>query len=235
MPNKTSCSTIPRSPARAEAPLWRRWRRPATAGLFLAALLALAAGPALALRIKCWVNDEGVRECGQAVPPEYAQGRIEILNERGVVIEVQPPAKTPEEAAREAELARKRREAEERDRLLLRAYPTERDLLIARDNRLEAIQSIIDLTHSNTRSLQRQLEELEARAAGYERAGKKIPAPLLDDIRRVRIQMDNNRQFIATKEHEKKEVEQQFAADLARLRELTRRRPRQAKKPAGDP
>ena len=42
---------------------------------YLGLLCILIATPALsdAARIKCWTNNEGVRECGNAVPPEYAQ------------------------------------------------------------------------------------------------------------------------------------------------------------------
>ena len=35
-------------------------------------------------RIKCWTNSEGVRECGNTIPPEYAQKSHEEVSEQGV-------------------------------------------------------------------------------------------------------------------------------------------------------
>ena len=49
--------------------------------------------------IKCWVNKDKVRECGQSVPPEYSQQRIEVINDKGIVIKVIERTKTPEELA----------------------------------------------------------------------------------------------------------------------------------------
>ena len=39
----------------------------------LAAVALLALPPMAGAGIKCWTNNDGVRECGNAVPPEYAQ------------------------------------------------------------------------------------------------------------------------------------------------------------------
>ena len=34
-------------------------------------------------RFKCWTNSDGVKECGQNVPPEYAQQGHEEVNSLG--------------------------------------------------------------------------------------------------------------------------------------------------------
>ena len=47
-------------------------------------------------RIKCWTNKDGVRECGESVPPEYAQKSHQELSDQGTVIEEQARAKTPD-------------------------------------------------------------------------------------------------------------------------------------------
>ena len=62
----------------------------------------IAAPGAMAGSIKCWTNKEGVRECGAVVPPEYSQQRVEIMNERGIVVDVKEAAKTKEQLAEEA-------------------------------------------------------------------------------------------------------------------------------------
>ena len=48
-------------------------------------------------RLKCWTNNEGVKECGNSVPPEYAQRGHQELNKSGVVKDEKKRAKTDEE------------------------------------------------------------------------------------------------------------------------------------------
>ena len=59
-------------------------------GLLAATLPAQAA-------IKCWTNKEGVRECGEKVPPEYSQSGFETRNTQGMVTEETERARTAEE------------------------------------------------------------------------------------------------------------------------------------------
>ena len=48
-------------------------------------LLTTISGPASA-RFKCWTNHEGVRECGEKVPPEFAQQGHQEMSKQGVVV-----------------------------------------------------------------------------------------------------------------------------------------------------
>ena len=64
--------------------------------LFLAITVLAFSGPANA-RIKCWTNQEGVKECGNTVPPEFAQKEHKEVSEQGVVMEEKERAKTEEE------------------------------------------------------------------------------------------------------------------------------------------
>ncbi len=63
------------------------------------ALLFFAAGclasvPAAA--IKCWTNKDGIKECGNVVPPEYSQQETTQINKTGIVTGKTERAKTPE-------------------------------------------------------------------------------------------------------------------------------------------
>ena len=111
-----------------------------------------------AANINCWRNNLGIRECGSVVPPEYSQQRIEVINERGVVVKVIEAAKTPEELADEREQKRLqeaeeavRKEQARLDAILLNAYTTERDLILARDNNLKSAKGQIDISKGNLR------------------------------------------------------------------------------------
>jgi hypothetical protein len=180
-----------------------------------------------ATKIKCCVNSDNVRECGSVVPPEYSQQRIEVLNERGIIIEIKDAAKTKEQLEEEARLARieqakQRRIAEQKrkDMILLQTYTTERDLKLSNDGKVDAIKSIIDITNSNTRSLQKNLEQLQKQAADYERSGLKTPEPLLIDMEDLLRQINDNNDFIEKKDTALEIMDRKFNRELRRFRDL---------------
>ena len=45
-------------------------------------------------RIKCWTNNEGNRECGDKIPPEYTQQGYKELDKSGLVREEKEKVKT---------------------------------------------------------------------------------------------------------------------------------------------
>jgi hypothetical protein len=195
--------------------------------LVLITALLLLAGQASARNIKCWINKNGIRECGRSVPPEYSQTRIEIVNERGLVVDVIEAAKTPEELAieKEREELRRLREEERKERarldsILLNTYTTERDLILARDTNIKAAQGQIDISKGNLKLLQTNLVELQEQAANHERAGRKPPAQLIEEINSLKAQIKKKSQIIESKEIALKEMEARFATDLKRFREL---------------
>lgn len=184
-------------------------------------------GQVQARKIKCWINNSGIRECGRLVPPEYSQTRIEVVNERGLVIEVIEAAKTPEELAieKEREHLRKLREAERKeqarkDAILLNTYTTERDLIIARDTNLKAAQGQIDISKGNLRLMQTNLQELQEQAANHERAGRQPPVKLVEKINDLSEIISKKKAHIERKEADKKELEERFSHDLKRFHQL---------------
>ena len=93
-------------------------------------------------KFKCWTNNEGVKECGNAVPPEYAQQGHEVMNKHGVARESKK-AKTLEELAAEREAeklaAAAAVEQEKRaklDRVLLDTFTSEDDMVLTRDGQI---------------------------------------------------------------------------------------------------
>ena len=191
------------------------------------ALLMLSTQLAYAGNINCWKNNLGIRECGSVVPPEYSQQRIEIVNERGLVIKVIEAAKSPEELAREREIKRlqeeeeaKRKEQERLDTILLNAYTTERDLILARDNNLKSAKGQIEITKGNLRILQSTLEDLQNRAANHERSGHKPPDSLVKEIDDLKKQITIKSSNIEKQESNLKIMEERFESDLQRFRQL---------------
>lgn len=184
-------------------------------------------------KIKCWDNKDGVRECGAMVPPEYSQQRVEVVNDKGQIIKVIPRALTPSEleAAKQAKLERQeqeRRQIEKKrqDLVLLRTFTTERDLELSRKSKVDAIKGIIDITSSNTRTLQKNMQELQKKAADYERSGEKAPKSLVEDMMSLKDQIKDNENFVAKKQQAIIELEKKYDNDLQRYRELKNVKPR---------
>jgi len=200
----------------------------------ITAVLLCAPQAASMAGIKCWTNDEGVRECGDRVPPEYAQQGHEVLNETGVTVKEQERAKTEaeieaEKRRRELEAERERRERERaaRDRVLLATFATEDDLLLARDSRIGAIDARIAQIREILANLEDSRERLRAKAAGEERSGRSLSEKLQQDLADLREDVQHHRDAIAKLEAEKEEIRARFAKDLARYRELKNRQAKQ--------
>ncbi|MGH8469898.1 MAG: hypothetical protein ACREVY_13245 [Gammaproteobacteria bacterium] len=178
--------------------------------------------------IKCWTNKEGVRECGNVVPAEYAQQGHTRFNAQGVAIGHKKRAKSQAEFAEEerikkqtAEEDRKRQEAEKADRVLLDTFSSEDDLVFAREGKVSAIEAQIQLTESHIEKIQDNLDRMIAIAADLERRGQKPSEQAMADIEKVRARVAENRSFIETKRKEQESVRQQYATDIERFRKLS--------------
>lgn len=200
--------------------------------LFMFALTCtLLLGGAAQAKIVCWTNSDGVRECGNAVPPEYAQKETRTIDKQGMTTEVKERAKTPEEIAAEksqnAENERLAAEEEQRkqtqeayDRVLLATYLSEEDILRSRERQASSINATMEVTHIAVDKLQEKLNGERKKAAGYERQGKALPERVQQDIDTLQEQIDTKRNFIQSKEREKQKLHEKYDADMVRFREL---------------
>lgn len=185
--------------------------------------------------IKCWRNNDNVRECGQAVPPEHSQKRIEVINSKGITVKVIPAKDEMDEIRRQKELQKladlKKAAKKRKDLILLQTYTTEKDIALARKQNVRAIEGIIELTNGNTKVIRQDLVELEKTAANYERNGELPPDDLLKDMENLKRQVNDNEEFIAKKKQAKEAINTRFDSDLKRFRELKGTK-KAARKPA---
>lgn len=204
-------------------------------GITLAAVLAAPLTAQAA--IKCWTNKDGVRECGNTIPPEYAQQETRTISNRGVTLEVKERARTPEELEQDkvqreaeekrlAEEARKKKERAEYDMMLLSTFSSEADLNASRDRKQGALDATIEVTRLTIDGMQKKNNEYKKRAAQFERSGKPMPDDLKQDMASVEKQIEDKQKYIEAKQREKAELDAQHEADLARFRELKNMRPR---------
>lgn len=195
-------------------------------------ILLLSATPAWGGKIKCWTNSDGVRECGNVIPPEYVDQGTETINERGITVDKRERAKTKAEreaekrrreleAEREAEAEERREEQAAYDRALLATFSSVQDIIDSRDRKLAAIDATIELAKVTIGSLKQKLADYRQRAARLERAGKPLPDDLVQDMKSIQAQIQVKREYVASKHEEKKALEEKYAADIERFRELT--------------
>ena len=178
-------------------------------------------------RIVCWTNKEGVKECGDKVPPEYAQKERQELNKQGLVVDETERAKTEEELAVEAKQAEidaeKQRIADEQarhDKILLDTFSHVDDINMARDGKITALETSIALAEKRNEKLQTDLNKLVEQAAAEERAGKAPTEELVNDIEALRRQINNNNDFITEKRAEQGLVTEEYAKNVERFKEL---------------
>jgi hypothetical protein len=188
---------------------------------------ALALSSAEAGRLLRWVDDEGKVHYSDKIPPEYVDQAREELNTQGVQVREIPRAKTREEVERERELQRLRQErerlvAEQRaaDRVLLRTFRSEDDLMLARDGKLTAIDVQIQVTQGNIRRHQKKLSQLQHKAATLERSGRPVPDQLRSGIASTLNSINEAYAAIEQREQEKNAIRAVFERDLRRFREL---------------
>ena len=153
-----------------------------------ATALSLMTPNALALEIYRYVNDKGVVVIDrQGVPPEFIAGGYEVLNEQGRVLRVVPPAPSLAERKR---LLEQQAQAKA-DLQLLRLYSTPADVDRARERTLKEHDNAIEKAKSHLASLNLQQANVQRQAAEHERAGRKVPQNLLEQLN------DNNRQQLS--------------------------------------
>lgn len=176
---------------------------------------------------KCWTNKDGVRECGNAVPPEYAQQENRTINKRGITMEIHDRALTQEE--REAQQRQqetqqmreqRRKEQIQNDRVLLATFLTEEEIIRSRERQLVSIDANLELTRIGSQKLQLKLEEETSRAEKLESAGKPLPERMQEDIANLEQQLANKQRYITSKEKEREAIINKYDADIARFREL---------------
>ncbi len=195
--------------------------------LLLSLLLPLSAMAG----IKCWTDKDGTRACGNVVPPEYSQQQTTTFNNQGVATGVSTAAKTQEEiekdkaaqeaAAKQAALEKQQQQKQAAyDHMLLATFTTEEDITRSRDRKLSAIDATIEVTTATIAGLQKKLDELQRRAAAYERNGRPLSDELKEDMASTQQQIDGKQKYIAYSQQEKAGINKQYAAYLQRFREL---------------
>jgi predicted Zn-dependent peptidase len=114
-----------------------------------------------------WVDENGQIRYSDRLPVNQVKKKHQQLNSQGVVLSTKEAAKSDEELAAEAEARRKQeeqaaKEAElkeaqyKKDQVLLLTFSSEEELGLARDDRLDVLESVIKLINKSIAGTEQQ-------------------------------------------------------------------------------
>ena len=164
-----------------------------------------------------YVDSRGVTVLDrQGVPPEYVAKGYEILNAQGRVIQVVPPARTPEQI-RQAEADKAQASA---DAQLLSLYGSVEDVDRVEARKLAELDGLVGVTQGNIQGLAAQQRNLQSQAADQERAGRPVPQALIDQLQDVREQQLKLQADIERYQAARAKAKAGFAVDRLRIQQL---------------
>jgi len=191
--------------------------------LFVVMIISL---PAQAKMYK-WKDENGQTHFGDKIPAQYLKKEHHELNEQGATIKQYDAAETEEQIAARRQKERIAREAKKkadiqakRDRVLLDTYTTERDLVAARDARLDAIGSQMQLSESIIADAEKKLDLTEKQMTQIKAAGREVPKNIKDKMSREEKQLATQKKIASDHKERQEKITQQFDGYIERFREL---------------
>ncbi|MDJ0807659.1 MAG: DUF4124 domain-containing protein [Gammaproteobacteria bacterium] len=185
------------------------------------------ASPLQAGRLYKWVDDEGRIHYSDRLPPADSIRPHAQLDERGITVGTVGAAKTADQIRQEEEVERLRQERQKlideqkaADRVLLRTFRSEDDIILTRDGQLQAVDSYIKITQSNIKRLKLKLEQMQRDAAAKELSGRRVSDRFQKEIEGKYQALKEAYESIVNREHDKDRIRKSFAQDLQRFREL---------------
>ena len=200
--------------------------------LSLAVLAALlAAPPARAAdstghQSFSWVDKNGERHYGDAVPPEYAQSERRVLNNEGVEVQHVGAEKNSQQLAEQRKHDQEVEAKAQHDSFLTSTYTSTKDIERLRDERLDQLNGQITAANAYIDSLDARLKTLQDRAMHFKPYNTKpdarrMPDDLAEELVRTSNEARTQRKSLDRRHQEVVTVRSQFDADISRYRELT--------------
>ena len=176
-------------------------------------------------RMKCWTNSEGIKECGDKIPPEYIQQGYQELSKGGIILEEKERIKTKEElekAKKEAEIIAREKEKERNkkahDKMLTETFASIEEIEAARDQKIEAVESTIKITQKRIIKLQYLLDdELNQNSLDKQIDGEDIK---FNNTKSLKEQISDNKKFIKNKIDEQAKIKKTYMEYISRFKKL---------------
>ena len=175
-----------------------------------------------------WVDENGIVHYGDRVPADAAELEKQVVNETGVTVGSIRGKKTAEEIAeekRQLELEQQLELKRRADAALLATYLSVDEIIMHRDRRVELFQAQARVTELYLRNLKRRLESLQALAANFRPYSSDPDAEMIDpglsaDINDTKQTIARHEQNLMRFRQDEEEMQQRFAGDITRFKEL---------------
>ena len=174
-----------------------------------------------------WVDKDGKVQISDQLPPEAVNQARKEINSKGESTGTVDRALTEEERtalalqAKDEEAALKLSEQQKRiEQAMMINYATEEDLQRTYKERIELLQQTIESTDVSIKSIRGSLTGMLAQASESELSNKPVDAVRQKQIQELHAELLNQQQTQAARHVDVKTMEQEFAAVLARYREL---------------
>ncbi len=192
-------------------------------------LIPLASTATEHQRLYRWVDDTGVVHYGDLVPPEYADAEKQVLNMRGVTIDIMRGKKTAEEIAEEnriAELRRQEKLQRRQDEALLATYLSVDEIIMHRDRRIELFQAQSRVTELYLRNMMHRMAALRQEASNYrpyseDPDARMIDPELAEDLLVTKATIKRHQANLARFREDEQNIVARFDGDIDRFKSLT--------------
>ena len=170
-----------------------------------------------------WVDDKGETHYSQTIPPEYAGHKHTQLDKQGR--EVQPAQDSRPQTVRSngkksaAELAAI--EQQRKDKALLGTYTNADEIDLARDRNMQQVNARINSIKIMIPPAQASLDQHSQTRDRLEKAGKKIPTYLQNDLEQDKAKLARLQQELQRAQKDADDMKARFDADKKRFLELT--------------
>lgn len=196
--------------------------------LVLMAPLAFGAAKKETGQIYKWVDEDGVTQFGDSIPPEYRDLPKDVVNEHGVAVDHLEGKKTPEQLEAER-LAKEKEQAIElrlrADRALLATYLSVDEILMHRDRRVELFQAQARVTELYLRNLDRRLQKLRADAEKFQPYSEDPDAPMIADdlaeeLQKTKKIIERHQRNLKKFQTDEQQIIARFDGDIDRFKML---------------
>ena len=177
-----------------------------------------------------WVDENGQMHFGDKIPQKYLAKEHDELNERGMKVKHKAAEKNAKEKAQEQRLEQERKKAEieeqkkkKLDRVLLDAYDTEDDLVAARDSRLDAVASQIQLSEAFIGESNKKIKSMEDQVAEIKVSGREVPDNLYASLENEKQQVATQTRVMQGHKKRSNEISEKYNDYIKRFREAQAR------------
>jgi len=171
-------------------------------------------------------DNKGRTYIEDSISANHAKYGYRIVNSQGATLKVVPSTHTKQ---RKEDRRRKRSEAayardkqKRRDEYLLRTFVDVDDIRETGNKKIMAIQTQIDTTNEHIKAFEINLSQLEAQIEKADRSGKEITQRDVDNIKRIKDSIAQNRSFARRKAKEQKDIRKEYIDYIERFKALSK-------------